>query len=212
MRVAFVSSILIHLVFGAFVYGWGSLSESWRKMGVAEAGPIEVVFSEGTSPVPSANNPYVAKRPTRLPPKKQIRKATQILSENQAGIDTGDAKLKDMAREELNSVDPSGAARGFGALSPAEAQYLVGVRALLEARKEYPMAARRLGHHGRVVVRFVLARSGRIEKAEILKNSSSEILNRAARDLIMGLHEVKPFPEEVALSEWAVVVPIEYQM
>ena len=86
------------------------------------------------------------------------------------------------------------------------------IRALLDAKKEYPIAARRMGHRGRVVVRFVLARDGHVQKAEIVQRSASEILNRAARGLIDGLRTVKPFPQEVALSEWAVVVPIEYQM
>lgn len=98
------------------------------------------------------------------------------------------------------------------ALMNAENKYLSELRQLLESKKEYPMAARRMGHRGRVVVRFVLERDGRVRLAEIVQASSSEILNRAARGLIDGLQDLKPFPKEVALTEWAVVVPIEYQM
>jgi protein TonB len=104
------------------------------------------------------------------------------------------------------------AAGSAQALMNAENKYLSELRQLLESKKEYPMAARRMGHRGRVVVRFVLERDGRVRLAEIVQASSSEILNRAARGLIDGLQDVKPFPKEVALAEWAVVVPIEYQM
>ena len=97
------------------------------------------------------------------------------------------------------------------ALSP-EQLYLADVRRLLEGKKSYPLAARRLGHQGKVVVRFVVGRDGRILQAAITEASPSDILNRAARTLIENLSELKPFPSEIRLAEWAVVVPIEYQM
>lgn len=96
-------------------------------------------------------------------------------------------------------------------LSP-EQMYLADVRRILESKKNYPMAARRLGHQGRVLVRFVVDRDGHIREAKITQGSTSDILNRAARSLIESIGGLKPFPSEIRLAEWAVVVPIEYQM
>lgn len=131
------------------------------------------------------------------------------------------SELETKVAAELGSVDGTSATSEItsgvnggssDAIQSAEAKYLSEVRRLLESKKNYPMAARRLGHHGRVIVRFVVGRDGQIREAKIVEASRSDILNRAARSLIENLGGLKPFPLEIRLAEWAVVVPIEYQM
>ncbi|HRK08838.1 MAG TPA: energy transducer TonB [Pseudobdellovibrionaceae bacterium] len=103
-----------------------------------------------------------------------------------------------------------------GTLSPQEATaaeiYVRELRRQLERRKSYPLAAKRMGHQGRVVVRFILERSGQVKSAQIVQASSSKFLNDAAEDLIRRLDGLEPFPVQLSKSEWAFQVPIDYHM
>lgn len=103
-----------------------------------------------------------------------------------------------------------------GELTPLEATaaeiYVRELRRQLERKKSYPLAAKRMGHQGRVVVRFVLERSGQVKSAQIVQASSSKFLNQAAEDLIRRLDGLEPFPVQLTKSEWAFQVPIDYHM
>jgi TonB family protein len=103
-----------------------------------------------------------------------------------------------------------------GTLTPQEATaaeiYVRELRRQLERRKSYPLVAKRMGHQGRVVVRFILERSGQVKSAQIVQASNSRFLNDAAEDLIRRLDGLEPFPVQLSKSEWAFQVPIDYHM
>lgn len=221
----FIASIVLHAALLMALFAGGPLfGTSWKQLEV-ESGSLELILMSSPSQVASSRSQASPARvvkpvPTKpvVTPSSETQPWTQPLTRSaDSAADSADSS-SDAAAAASSATDgrsDSGRdgefAKASGANSP-EARYLAEIRALLEARKEYPVAARRMGHRGRVVVRFVLERDGRVQKAEIVSGSASEILNRAARGLIDGLRAVKPFPKEVALSEWAVVVPIEYQM
>jgi len=61
----------------------------------------------------------------------------------------------------------------------------------LEAAKRYPRMARKMGIEGTAVVRFRLRPEGRVEAAEIVNSSGSEILDKASLETV---HAAAPFP------------------
>lgn len=212
----FLASIVLHAALLMALFAGGPLfGTSWKQLDVAN-GSLEVMLMSSPSQVASVRS--------RLKPVREVKPVSTkpVVTPLSEDVATGEKEIPEtqptiqpLAASDSTAHSNVGSSSNFagsaGANSP-EARYLAEIRALLDSKKEYPIAARRMGHRGRVVVRFVLARDGHVQKAEIVQRSASEILNRAARGLIDGLHTVKPFPQEVALSEWAVVVPIEYQM
>jgi TonB family protein len=54
----------------------------------------------------------------------------------------------------------------------------------IEKAKRYPRMARKMGVEGQATVRFKLKGNGRIEKAELLETSGSEILDRASLETV----------------------------
>jgi TonB family protein len=214
-----IASLLLHLALLLAIFAGGPLfDDSFTRLDIG-GDPIEVVLV--SSPTAGAAAPIRSvKVRTRTQPEKKSNIATNAIEATGVIEATGAIEANDTPHLTEKVVDPPPqagnsaklAVAGLGESNSPEAQYLSEIRTMLDSKKEYPIAARRMGHRGRVVVRFVLERDGRVQKAEILQSSASEILNRAARGLIEGLRTIKPFPKEVALSEWAVVVPIEYQM
>lgn len=99
-----------------------------------------------------------------------------------------------------------------GRKADLEERYTIELRQLIEKNKTYPLIAKKLGHQGRVLVRFVLNASGEVQKSEIISGASSEVLNKAALDLIVKISGLKPFPEELSKSTWEFEIPIEYKM
>ncbi len=61
----------------------------------------------------------------------------------------------------------------------------------IEGAKRYPRMARKMGMEGRATVRFKLKADGRIEKAELLETSGSEILDQASLETV---HRAVPLP------------------
>lgn len=210
----FLASIVLHAGLLMALFAGGPLfGPAWEQLDVA-SGSLEVMLLSSPSQVSSVRDVV---RPAREVKPVSTKPTVAALADDVAiGEKVPDSEL--VPSQAVVSVSTStaagiaGAVAGASGVNSPEALYLAEIRTLLDSKKEYPIAARRMGHRGRVVVRFVLERDGRVQKAEIVQGSSSEILNRAARGLIEGLRSVKPFPKEVALSEWAVVVPIEYQM
>lgn len=159
-------------------------------------------------------------RANQKPTSKTLEKkiAEQVAREQVAdGIGESPHESNDKTSAQLAASDFSTNSQTEGGGSVAsfasvEAQYLSRLRHRLEEKKEYPLAARRLGHYGRVIVRFVLGRDGHVREAAIVEANGSDILNRAAKSLIDQVGRLDPFPAELRREEWAVVVPIDYKM
>lgn len=73
--------------------------------------------------------------------------------------------------------------------------YFEMVRLKIESRKKYPRAAMERQIEGRVVVRFVIERDGRVASVDIAQGSEHEILNRAALEAVRA---ASPFPRPPA--------------
>lgn len=89
-----------------------------------------------------------------------------------------------------------------------EEENLAQIRTLLMQRLKYPKNALRLKQQGDIVVTFTLSPSGDISALVITKSSEYEILDEAARSLILSTAPVFPKPaKNVRIS-----VPIDYKI
>lgn len=156
----------------------------------------------------------------------------QIL-ESASGVQQQIVKTKTISTERqqaqaLNSdsaVDPSVAAENVVSEQPQalstettqqildiKTEYISKIAWTLNQKKEYPDLARRMRQQGKLKVRFILERDGRILNAEVIEQSNYESLNQAAKKLLTEIKSFEPFPQGVTDQQWAVTVPIEYIM
>ncbi|WP_295900950.1 energy transducer TonB [uncultured Bdellovibrio sp.] len=96
-------------------------------------------------------------------------------------------------------------------VSPEE-RYLYEIKKLLERRKRYPVMAKKMGHTGKVTMRFTLAADGSLQESEVVEKTPYDSLNKAAHELVKGIDKMKPFPQEIQKTSWVITVPIEYSL
>lgn len=93
----------------------------------------------------------------------------------------------------------------------ATPKVVTSVQYLRPPQVQYPMASRRLGEQGRVVVRVLIDRSGHAERVELHQPSRFPRLNEAA---LRAAHEAlyRPYTENgEALVVWA-LVPVLFEL
>lgn len=81
----------------------------------------------------------------------------------------------------------------------------------LAAHKTYPEEARRRGEEGKVAIRFVIDRSGRVSEAAIVSQSGSERLDAAALALLRQA-SLPPFPAAMTQARIAITTAIRYSL
>lgn len=121
----------------------------------------------------------------------------------------------------------AGAARGGGTggthgggVTPASSQggvqrraaYQALLRRLIEAHKEYPLAARKLRQEGSCQRRFTLRRDGSLAKVESLSSCGYTYLDDAATRAITTVGTFPPLPEEFTGAEAAFTIPITFTL
>ena len=80
---------------------------------------------------------------------------------------------------------------------------------LMNARKRYPLQARRMGVEGKVVIEAVIDEGGRVVEAGIKSSSGSPILDQDALVLLRSVPPLKP--EKMKLAARTVVeIPVSY--
>lgn len=125
------------------------------------------------------------------------------------------AEVEQFEQPAESSVPSSAAQAGpvgarDGAVVSAVERYKYELRLFLESRKIYPETARRLHQTGTVMVNFKINSLGEISVVTLERAASSEVLNRAALDLVKSASRFKPMPPEANLSELQLSLPIEY--
>ena len=79
--------------------------------------------------------------------------------------------------------------------------YQAQLRSLIEARKEYPLAARKSGREGSCRRRFLLGRDGSLLRVETLSSCGHPFLDAAATRAISSVAAFPPLPEEFSAEE-----------
>lgn len=92
----------------------------------------------------------------------------------------------------------------------AVAEYLFGLRRLIDSRKIYPALARKMGEKGLVVLGLEVERDGAIRAVRLNKSSGFSRLDEAALKVVSGIPKYEPLPEAVREERLSVEVPIEF--
>jgi periplasmic protein TonB len=105
--------------------------------------------------------------------------------------------------------DAPGVAQGVGHQRTAYQELL---KRLVEAHKEYPLAARRSRQEGSCLRRFVLSRSGALTRIEELSSCGHAYLDEAATRAIRAVGAFPPLPDEIPGAEVSFTVPITFTL
>jgi protein TonB len=155
---------------------------------------VELTYSDGGSAVKKTSE---KKRTARAEP-----------AQEKADLETKPAAKETQEQEAQNPGAAMGAKNGE--IVSALERYKYELRLFLDSRKIYPETARRLSQTGTVVVRFKIAANGEIADVILEKPAGSEVLNKAALDLVKRAEKFKPLPQETKLQELKLSFPIEY--
>lgn len=83
--------------------------------------------------------------------------------------------------------------------------------AWLQAHRHYPEDARERGEEGRAVIRFTVARDGRVLGYTLVGSSGSAALDAAAEAMFRNA-QLPPFPASMAAAQVTVTVPIRFRL
>lgn len=93
-----------------------------------------------------------------------------------------------------------------------EEQYTHTLKKAIEARKYYPVQARRRARQGDVVVAFRVNRVGNINNIRIVRSSSSRSLDRAAINAVNSVGKFQDFPVEIKREWWDFEIALTYSL
>ncbi len=106
---------------------------------------------------------------------------------------------------------PAGAGTGGESAERVRAMYLERhyeyIREGIQRRIEYPLAARRMGWEGRVVVAFTIRADGTVRDVRVKESSGFPLLDRNAVEAVRG---ASPYPKPPAEAQ--ILTPIVYTL
>jgi periplasmic protein TonB len=103
-------------------------------------------------------------------------------------------------------------AGAFGSGDGPGDEYFERLRRHLARYKNYPKEALKRKEAGTVVVEFVLARDGRVLTAQIEKSSGSELIDRAAIDMLDRASPVPPLPDRYKGERIKIAIPVDFSI
>jgi|FLYM01.1.fsa_nt_gi periplasmic protein TonB len=148
--------------------------------------------------------------PVEMPKSKEAPKVTPVVSAPVVKTELKPISPPDVTEKALEEGLSSSEQSQIQAT--AEEIYKSQIARELNARKSYPLMAKKLRQQGRVVVQFNVARDGQIIEAKVVKSSPFTTLNSSAQKLVENLKNLNPFPNEIKKSTWLFQVPVDYQM
>jgi protein TonB len=117
------------------------------------------------------------------------------------------------ARPQAAAAAPSGEQEAvIEAAEDARQRYLGALISAIHRKKHYPRAARTRRDEGKVVVSFVIRKTGRLEDIRIARSSGSDLLDGAALKTIRRVDPFRPLPDELGKESWALAVPIAFSL
>ncbi len=131
----------------------------------------------------------------------------QILEKEKSNVESENVAEKSVSEGEDERVKPTVSTnKKFNRES-----YVSLIIQEIERKKFYPPLARRLGIEGKVVVRIVIDRGGKLKEVSVVKSSGNKILDRAALKLIRKCN-FPPLPPEYQKETFDVEIPIRYEL
>lgn len=152
-------------------------------------------------------------RPEEALPNSQTTVRDQV-TQRDAQATSNPASSVDNTSASNPTSDSSATGEGSGRerILSLEEQYALQLRSLFEAKKSFPVMARKLGKEGRVTLQLVLGSNGSVLQYQVAESSGSEVLDQAALRLVNQIGEFPPFPEEIKRTNWQFFIPIEYRL
>jgi len=99
-----------------------------------------------------------------------------------------------------------------GSLSRRRAAYQAQLKSLIEAHRQYPVAARKAGWEGSCQRRFVLGRDGSLKRVEALSSCGHPFLDAAATKAITAVGGFPPLPEEFPGGEESFCITMTFTL
>lgn len=110
--------------------------------------------------------------------------------------------------ETIDLEDLQQEANGSGVV----ASYAGRLKGWLKENMHYPRAARLAGQEGRVVVRFVIDRAGRVQSIVVESESGYPLLDREAREMIERGDPFPEIPPEMPGEQLEIRVPVSFNV
>jgi protein TonB len=107
------------------------------------------------------------------------------------------------------SASPS---NGGGVPSAGLGAYQALLKRIIEAHKEYPLAARRMRQEGSCLRRFTISRGGSLKKVEPLSSCGHPFLDDAATRAITGAGTFPPLPDDFRGEEATFTISIKFTL
>jgi len=120
--------------------------------------------------------------------------------------------------DELSAGTGTGHSSGTAAAMnhPASLQqrsnYLAQLKKLIEAHKEYPLAARKSGREGSCQRRFVISRNGSLKGVETLSSCGHLFLDEAATRAIRAVGTFPPLPDDFKGDEETFAITMTFNL
>lgn len=159
-----------------------------------EPPPREVAALPEPPPPPPAVQPR-AQRPSPRPPR------SAPAAEARSGAPAAQAP----AESDPPAADPVAAAAGL-------AEYRAALLRILRANHRYPRAAEVRGDEGTVLVRFAVARDGRVLSPRVQRGSGHPVLDEEAEALLRRVSPLPPLPAAVPQAQLELLVPITFRI
>jgi protein TonB len=108
------------------------------------------------------------------------------------------------------TVQTASAARTVSAGPPPD--YLSNLRAWIERHKQYPRVAQLRRQQGTALLKFTMARDGRVLAHHVERSSGHALLDREVEELIERASPLPAIPADMNQERLDVVVPIEFAL
>jgi protein TonB len=167
--------------------------------------------AEPPPPKPPPPKPVVHRPPPRPPVEPRVAERPQRPPERPIERPIQPRYAPPMQTAALPPM-PAPAAPPVAAPSPTiSAGYRAALSGWLESHKQYPPSARERGEQGRVVVRFRVARSGRVLSYSVAGSSGYPDLDAAVEQMMRGA-TLPPFPAEMIAPDIEVAVTLHFAL
>lgn len=167
-----------------------------------EPPPVPVVAVEPPPPPPPPK-PVVHRPPVRPPAERRVVERPEPPPEPRYAPPVQTAALPPMPAPAPPRLAPPSLTVSAG--------YRAELSGWLESHKQYPQSARERGEQGRVVVRFRVARSGRVLDYAVAGSSGYPDLD-AAVDAMMRGAVLPPFPADITAPDIEISVTLRFAL
>ncbi|WP_448204883.1 energy transducer TonB [Azospirillum sp. sgz302134] len=187
-----------------------------------EPPPLAEPPADPEPPVPDAPPPAVAPVLAPVPPPPKLQPKPQPKPQPPAKLPpvTHRAPPATMPREAVSAPPSSVAPPPPGATAaPAPVRaagpppdYLAAIQARLARHKVYPRAAQLAREQGTVLLRFAVARDGRVLSWSIERGSGFTSLDRQVEVMVERAAPLPPIPDSIVADRLDIVLPVQFAL